>query len=107
MYHSERTLAANPTRYEYPDCAECRELKDSMVHAFTSYTSYRPPFDVATSKSRWPKAWRDESYKLEMASNLARAKYEVHLGTVHKDENHRSDSARNMSIIIREGRLKP
>lgn len=107
MYHSQRKLAAYPTTYEHPDCAECRQLKDSMVSAESSYRTHRPDVGGNKPKSKWPKDWRDESQRLELAFNLARAKYEFHLATVHKDENQQHGIERNLAIIMREGRLKP
>lgn len=109
MYHSERKKAAYPTFYEHPDCAECRKLKDAMVSAEDSSRNCRPDFSGGSSKpkSKWPKQWRDESYRQELAANRARAEYEFHLGTVHKDENHQRDLGQNLNIMIREGRLKP
>lgn len=108
MYHVKRQRAAYPTTYEHPDCAECRKLKDAMVEAESSHRNFRPDFGGGyRPKSKWPKDWREESYRVEMAANRARADYEFHLGAVHKDENHQRDLERNLTIIMREGRLKP
>jgi hypothetical protein len=106
-YHEERQRAAYPTTYEHPDCVECRKLKDRWVNAESSYKTFRPDFGDYKSKSKWPKAWKEESHNLEMAKNDAKAEYEVHLGTVHKDENHQRDLGRNLMTLLREGRLKP
>jgi hypothetical protein len=106
-YHTERILAANPTTYEHPECEECRKLKDGRVYAEMALRSFRPFPETHKPKSRWPKAWRNEHYQLEKAANLARARYDVHLATVHKDEAHQHDLARNMEIMLRDGRLGP
>jgi NMD protein affecting ribosome stability and mRNA decay len=88
-YHTERILAANPTRYEHPHCEECRKLKDAKVYAEMALRSYRPfSPEPYKPKSRWRKAWRDEHYRLEEAANSAGARYNDHLRTVHKDEGH-------------------
>ena len=78
-YHSERKLAAYPTRYAYPDCEECRLLKDAIVSAESS----------------------------ETALDLARTRYNSHLADAHKDERYQSDLLRSLGITIRKGRLKP
>lgn len=106
MFHESRRLAAYPTTYEYPECEECRRLKDWMVSAESSFRSCRPDFGGSKPKSRWPKAWKEELYRREKAANLARAKYEFHLGTEHKDEAHKNDLGENLTVILREGRLK-
>lgn len=106
-YHAERQRAAYPTTYEHPDCEECRKLKDMMVNAESSYRTFHPDFGGNKPKSKWPKGWRDQSRNLELASNLARAKYKFHLMTDHKDESHQRDLERNVTIIMRQGRLKP
>jgi hypothetical protein len=106
-YHTQRILAANPTTYEHPECEECRKLKDAMVYAEHSVRSCRPDLGTSKPKSRWPKAWKDQYYELEKAANLARANYEVHLATVHKDERYQHDLGRNLDIKLRGGRLKP
>lgn len=106
-YHVERKRAAYPTRYEHPECEECRKLKDAMVYAQDSYNSFRPEFGASRPKSRWPKAYREESYRQELSANRTKAEYEFHLATVHKDELYQSSIQRNLEIIIRKGRLKP
>lgn len=106
-YHVERIRAANPTTYEHPECEECRKLKDAMIDAEWDLKTCRPDIGNYRSKSRWPKAWKDEHYRLEKTVNLARAKYHVHLGTVHSDERHQQDLATNLEIIMRQERLTP
>jgi hypothetical protein len=108
MYHTTRKRAAYPTTYEHPDCAKCRDLKDAMVSAEESYRTCRPDFGEFRPKSRWPQPWKDEYRRREDAVNLSRANYEFHLGTDHKDENHRRDYnlTRNLDVILQEGRLK-
>lgn len=91
----------------YSDCEKCQQLNDAAVYAHKSYHSCRPDFGQRKSKSRWPKAWRDESYRLELAANLARAKYEFHLGADHKNETYTNSLPRLLDIIVRKGKLKP
>jgi hypothetical protein len=109
MYHLERKRAAYRTTYEHPDCSECRKLKDAMVRAEDSYRTYKPDFGGTRPKpkSRWPKGWRDGSRSLELGMNFARAEYEFHLGSVHKDQSYQRDLGKNFNIIVREGRLGP
>jgi hypothetical protein len=107
MYHEERKRAAYPTTYEHPDCAECRQLKDRMVRAEYGVTAFGPTFCGGKPKSKWSKGFKDEFRNRELAANEARAEYEYHLGTVHKDEGHQRDLIQNLEIIMREGRLKP
>jgi hypothetical protein len=84
-YHVERQRAAYPTTYEHPECEECRKLKDRMVNAESAHKTFHPDFGGNKPKSKWPKSWRDESHNLELAAKGARAKYEYHLHTTHKD----------------------
>jgi hypothetical protein len=98
MYHIERKKAAYPTTYEHPDCEECRQLKDRMVNAEHSVTAFGPSSCGGTPKSKWGKAYKDHE---------ARAKYEVHLGVVHNDERYQRELGQNLSILLREGRLRP
>ena len=105
MFHIARQRAAYPTTYEYPDCGECRALKDAMVNAQDNVRGFRPP--SRRSRSRWPKDYSEEISRLERYANLARAKYELHLAEAHKDETHQRNVDTNLAIVIREGRLKP
>lgn len=107
MYHEERKRAAYPTTYEHPECDECRQLKDRMVNAEYSVGSFGPTLCGGQPKSKWGKAYKDEFRNQELAANEARAQYELHLGTVHKDENHQRDLGRNLTILLREGRITP
>ncbi|HEY4838781.1 MAG TPA: hypothetical protein VIH72_09245 [Candidatus Acidoferrales bacterium] len=107
QYHVERLKASNPKTYEHPDCEECRERKDAMVDASYSYRGYRPDVGTYQSKSRWPKGYREESVRLERASNLASARFHFHLGSEHKDEYHTKNLPKYLTIIMREGRLEP
>lgn len=107
MYHIERKKAAYPTTYEYPECEECRQLKDGMVNAEYSVTSFGPSSCDGRPKSKWGKAYKSEFYRLELARNLAKAKYEAHLATDHKDETLQRSLPENITIMMREGRLKP
>src|SRR5882757_1159883 len=86
QYHQERVMAANPTRYEYPDCEECRKLKDAMVSARNSLAACRPDYGETRPKSRWPKESREEQYRQEQGAKLTRARYELHLVTAHNHE---------------------
>jgi hypothetical protein len=105
-YHVERLKAANPTTYEFPDCAECRKLKDSMVSAQYDVRSFRPP-DPGKSRSRWPQGYRDELYRIECHANETKAKYELHLVNAHGDKTYEHSVTTNLTILLREGRLKP
>jgi len=101
-YHVERQRAAYPTTYEHSECEECRKLKDRMVNAESLYRTFHPDFGGNKPQSKWPKSWRDESRNLEMAAREARAEYEIHLGTAHKDEIHQHDLGRNLNTLLRE-----
>jgi hypothetical protein len=81
-YCESRILAANPTTYEYPDCGECRKLKDTMVSAAMSVRTCRPDGDYKP-KSRWTTEWTDELHRREKEASLTRSKYEFHLQTDH------------------------
>lgn len=107
MFHHARKLAAYPTTYEHPECEECRKLKDWMVSAESSFRSCRPDYGTTKPKSRWPKAWKDELYTRENAANLARAKYELHLAVEHGEEMYKHSVEKNLTIVLREGRLRP
>lgn len=107
MYHIERKKAAYPTTYEHPECDECRQLKDRMVNAEYSVTAFGPSSCDGRPKSKWGKAYKDEFRNQELWANEARAKYELHLATVHKDENYQRNIERNLTVLLREGRLRP
>jgi hypothetical protein len=107
LYHSERIRAANLKIYEYADCTECRGLKDALLAAEMSLRSCRPDSERHKAKSRWPKAFKDQNYQLELAVNLARANYEIHSVEVHHDKTYESSLGRNLYIRLRDGRLKP
>lgn len=110
MYHTERIRAANPTRYEHPECGECRKLKDAMVAASDSVREFQTmtrSMVPRRPRSRWPKDHRQEMTHLEYASNEARAEYELHLFTAHQDRAYESNAVRNLEILLREGRLRP
>jgi hypothetical protein len=107
MYHIEQKKAAYPTIYEHSECAECRQLKDRMVNAQYAVAAFGPSSCGDRPKSKWPRSYKDEFHNQELAANEARARYELHLSTVHKDENHQCDLERNLSILLREGRLRP
>jgi hypothetical protein len=107
MYHVERKKAAYPTRYEHPECEKCRKLKDRMVDAEHSVSSFAPSSCGGQPKSKWGRAYKDEFRRMELARNEARAEYEVHLGTEHNDENHQRNLGHNLTILLREGRLMP
>lgn len=107
MYHEERKRAAYPTTYEHPECEECRKLKDRMVRAEYSVTAFGSTFCGGEPKSKWSKGYKDEFRNQELEAREARAEYEVHLGTVHKDVDHQQDLGRNLTTLLREGRIKP
>jgi hypothetical protein len=104
--HIERIRAANPTRYEHPECEECRKHKDDMVRAQDDVLGFRPQGKYRP-RSRWPKDYDREMSRMENYRNLARAKYELHLFGEHKDKEYEGRVFTNMEILIREGRLKP
>ena len=106
MYHIERKKAAYPTTYEHPDCEECRQLKDRMVNAEYSVTAFGPSSCGGTPKSKWGKAYKDQFRNQQLGANEARAKYEFHLGVVHNDERYQRDLGQNLTILLREGRLR-
>jgi len=87
-------------------CRDCEELERASKQAYRDWTFYRPMHIDRRSKSRWFKADRDASAALERAYNLAEAKYHLHRAEHEKDPDGR-DVARNLSIVIRSGRLKP
>jgi hypothetical protein len=106
VYHTERIRAANPTRYEHPECGECRRLKDDMVRAQDEVRGFRPQGKYRP-RSRWPKDYRTEMSRMENYRNLAKAKYELHLFGDHKDKEYEGRVFENMNILAREGRLRP
>ncbi len=106
MFHIERKKAAYPTSYEFPDCPECKKLKDAMVDARYDVSSFRPP-DPSKSRSRWPKAYQDEMYNLELHANRTKAEYELHLFNAHNDKSYEGSVMTNLAIVARNGRLKP
>jgi hypothetical protein len=77
-----------------------------LVRAEYSVRSFRPE-GAYRPRSRWPKDYRGEMSRLERATNLARAKYELHLFGDHKDKSYEGRAITNLEIVIREGRLKP
>jgi hypothetical protein len=105
-FHVERLRLANPTTYEHPDCEECRKLKDDLVREEYSVRGFRPE-GAYRPRSRWPKDYREEMSRLERATNLARAKYELHLFGDHKDKSYEGRAITNLEVVMREGRLKP
>lgn len=114
LYQVSRREAAYPKHYENPECEECRRLQDTVASAQDSYRSCRPEYGNyrMSAKSRWPKAWREESHRQELASNLARAQYEFHRISKHDPEFETNEAKqrevfRNLDIIRREGRLSP
>jgi len=104
--HSPRVPAYNLIMEENIACQECEDLgraaRDASRHAFGyrpfMHTGYRP-------KSRWCRADRDALHQAEKAYNLAEAKYRLHLATHASDSNPR-DVVRDLSIVIRGGRLE-
>jgi hypothetical protein len=105
-FHIARQRLAYPTSYEHPECAECKKLKDEMVYARDSVRTFQPP-DPRKSRSRWPRAYQDEMYRLELSANESKAEFELHLFQAHGDKQYESSALRNLEIVLREGRLKP
>lgn len=90
------------------ECQECEALKQASKQAHRELTFYRPAMTSdRRSKSRWFKADRNAHAALECAYNLAEAKYRLHVLENHSQNADGGDLARNLSIVIRDGRLKP
>lgn len=92
-----------------PECSECQRFQERLHTAEHLHASYSPDFDGTKPKpkSKWLKRYKEESYRRELAMNLARAQLGLHLAVDHKDENHQRDIGKNQDIIRREGRLSP
>ena len=88
-------------------CQECEELKQASKQAYRNWTFYRPTHTDKRSKSRWFKADRDAHSTLERAYNLSEAKHRLHVLEKHSENVDGREVARNLSIVIRKGRLKP
>jgi|GEM_PF-5059740 len=87
-------------------CRECEELKKASLDARHHWMGYRPMHTGHRPKSRWLKEDRNVESRLHEAYNLAEAKYQLHLNT-HADSVNAHDTYRNLSIVIRNGRLTP
>lgn len=87
-------------------CQECENLKEASRQAHKDWTFYRPMHSGYRPQSRWFKADREARAALEHASNLAEAKYQLHRAE-HENNPDGRDIARNLSTVIRNGRLKP
>jgi hypothetical protein len=87
-------------------CQECENLKKASHDAYRSWRGYRPMHTDYRPKSRWFKDDKNAVSQLERTYNLAEAKYQLHLAT-HKDDSDPRDVVRNLSTVIRGGRLKP
>jgi glutaredoxin len=92
MFHIARKKASYPTTYEFPDCPDCKKLKDAMVNVRYDVSSFRPP-DPSKSRSRWPKGYQDEMYNLELRANRTKAEYELHLFNTHNDKTYEGSAA--------------
>lgn len=89
------------------ECQECQALKQASKQAYRDWTFYRPIHTDGRSKSRWFKSDRDAHSALERAYHLAEAKYQLHVFEKHSQNPDGREVARNLSIVIRDGRLKP
>ncbi len=88
-------------------CQECEDLRKASSDAHREWVRYRPQHTGYRPRSRWFKSDRDGVNQAQRAYNLAQAKYELHLAT-HGDGSTRArDVVRNLSIVVRQGRLKP
>jgi hypothetical protein len=87
-------------------CQECERLREASRQAHRDWTFYRPMHSGYRPQSRWSKADREARTALERAYNLAEAKYQLHHAE-HMDNPDGRDVARNLSTVIRGGRLKP
>jgi hypothetical protein len=88
-------------------CQECEDLRKAKVDSSRHAFGYRPIMHAGyRPKSKWFKADRDAVHQAEKAYNLAEAKYRLHLATHAPDSNPR-DVVRDLSTVIRGGRLGP
>ena len=87
-------------------CQECAILKKNSEDAYRSWVGYRPMHTGYRPKSRWFKDDRNAVSQLQRSYNLAEAKYQLHRATHGNDSNPR-DVVRNLSTVIRGGRLEP
>jgi hypothetical protein len=78
-----------------------------MDHAYKSRRSYQPMHGGYRPKSRWFKGDKSAIEGLERACNLAEAKYRFHKDTHDNEKATVHEAMRNLSIIMRNGRLKP
>jgi hypothetical protein len=93
---------------EKKTCQECDDLRKASKEAYRYAFAYRPFLHTGyRPKSRWCKADRDAVYNAEKAYNLAEAKYRLHLGTHAPDSINPRDAVRDLSTVMRGGRLKP
>jgi hypothetical protein len=87
-------------------CQECERLREASRQARHDLTFYSPVYSRHRPQSRWLKADREAHCVLQRAYNLAEAQYQLHRDE-HADDPDGRDVARNLSIVFRDGRLKP
>jgi hypothetical protein len=102
---SEQT--ANVTPEVKSACQECSTLKEHSQYAYRSWMGYRPMHSGYRPKSRWFKDDKSTHEGLERAYHLAEAKYRLHQEAHDKENANPHEVVRNLSIVIRGGRLKP
>lgn len=91
-----------------PPCQECEKLRKESHEAYRYAFGYRPIMHTGyRPKSRWCKADRDAEYNAQKIYNLAEANYRLHRGTHAPESINPRDAIRDMSIVMRGGRLKP
>jgi hypothetical protein len=88
-------------------CSECERLRESSLQAQRAFTFYQPMHSGYRPKSRWFKDDRQTRSRLEEAYNLAEAKYHLHRAEHSGGQADGRDVARSISIVLRNGRLKP
>jgi len=74
--------------------------------AYRDWIFFQPRHAGYRPKSRWFNEDRDASFALECRYNLENAEYQLHLAT-HGNNPDPIDWAKNFSIVVRKGRLKP
>jgi hypothetical protein len=88
-------------------CSECEQLKKESREAYRAWTFYQPMHTDRRPMSRWFKDDKRAKSDLENAYHLAEAKYRLHLGTHAPDSINPRDAVRDLSTVIRGGRLRP
>jgi hypothetical protein len=88
-------------------CQECEDLKRASQDAYRYSVSYRPMHNGYRPKSRWFKADREAVEQAKRSYNMAQARYQIHLAAHAGDSANPRDVEKSLTILMREGRLKP